>query len=66
MQANPFQQTMVRMAVPPGMGASISIRGFTIEADGTGHVEVPKELVAELTAHGLSKAAPAAAPAAKK
>ena len=60
---NPFQQTMVRLQVPAGMGTSISVRGFTVEADDDRCVEVPKDVVAELKAHGLTEAPVADAPA---
>ena len=65
-QANPFQQTMVRMQVPPGMGSSISVRGFTVDADADGCVDVPKEVVDELAQHGLVRAPKAPAALAKK
>ena len=55
-QQNPFQQSMVRMQIPAGMGRSISARGFTVEADADGCVTVPKDLAAELANHGLTKA----------
>lgn len=62
---NPFAQTMVRMQLPPGMGASISARGFEVEADADHCVTVPKDVAEDLKAHGLTpyveteKAAPA-------
>ena len=56
MQANPFQQTMIRMQLPPGMGTSISARGFTVDADSDRCVTVPKDVAADLAAHGLVKA----------
>lgn len=66
MKANPFEQTMERMQIPPGCGTSISARGFTLEADADGCVEVPKDVAQDLRAHGLipvqrvtEKAAPA-------
>ena len=59
-QANPFQQTMVRMQLPAGHGASISMRGFEVQADSDRCVTVPKEFTPELEAHGLTKAADAA------
>lgn len=66
MKANPFEQTMERMQLPPGHGTSISARGYTLEADADGCVEVPKDVAQELRSHGLvpaprgtEKAAPA-------
>jgi hypothetical protein len=50
---NPFQQSMVKLQIPAGMGSSISARGFTLDADADGCVEVPVELAAEFKAHGL-------------
>ncbi len=52
--SNPFQQSMVRLQIPAGMGGSISVRGFTLEADADGCVEVPKDLSVELKCHGLT------------
>jgi hypothetical protein len=52
-KANPFAQTMVRMQLPPGMGASVSARGFNVEADDERCVTVPKDVGEELKAHGL-------------
>lgn len=62
---NPFAQTMVRMQMPAGAGSSISVRGFTIEADADGCVEVPKEVAEDLKAHGLTPYVEKAAPAKK-
>lgn len=52
--ANPFQQTMVRMQLPPGMGRNISARGFTLDADEKGTIVVPKDVADELLPHGLT------------
>ena len=60
-QTNPFQQTMVRMQLPPSHGASISMRGFEVQADSDRCVTVPKEFATELESHGLTKAADAPA-----
>ena len=51
---NPFRQSMVKLQVPAGLGRSLSIAGFDIEADDDGAVEVPKEHVPTLKAHGLT------------
>lgn len=50
---NPFQQTMVKMMIPPGMGPNISVSGFSLQADADGCVEVPKEAAKALADHGL-------------
>lgn len=63
--SNPFQPEMVKMHMPEGGGTSISARGFFLEADKDGCVEVPRDLVAELKSHGLTEHKPAAAPAKK-
>lgn len=55
---NPFQQSMVKLQLPAGMGGSISARGFTVDADADGCVEVPKDLVPEMKAHGLTDPVP--------
>lgn len=52
---NPFQESMVKMFFPEGMGKCISVRGFTVEADEDGSVTVPAAVVDELEAHGLSR-----------
>lgn len=52
--SNPFSLTMVRMQIPPGGGSTISARGFTIEADADGCVEVPKDVADELKCHGFT------------
>ena len=56
--SNPFTQTMTRMQAPAGAGASVSVRGFTMQADAQGCVEVPADVAAELVAHGFVKAPP--------
>lgn len=61
--SNPFQQEMVRMQMPADGGTAISARGFFLEADKDGCVEVPRELVEELKSHGLTL--PGAKPAKK-
>lgn len=62
---NPFNKAMARLQIPPHMGQSISVRGFEVEADEDGCVEVPPELVAELKGHGLTDP-PAPVEASKK
>lgn len=61
---NPFKQSMARLQIPPHMGSTVSCRGFEVEADEDGCIEVPTELVAELKGHGLTD--PVEAPAKKK
>ncbi len=51
--SNPFDQSMVKLQVPPGMGSSISIAGFTISAEEDGSVTVPVVHAPILRAHGL-------------
>lgn len=51
--ANPFLTSMVRLQIPAHMGTNVSIAGFSLHADDDGCVEVPKEHVPELKAHGL-------------
>jgi hypothetical protein len=51
--ANPFLTSLTRMQLPSGMGRSISIAGFGLEADDEGCVEVPVQYVDQLTPHGL-------------
>lgn len=63
---NQFQQSMVRMKIPEGMGPSVSISGFNLEADEKGTIEVPKNLVAVLKDHGLSECPPESKAVAKK
>jgi hypothetical protein len=66
-KVNPFAQALVRLQVPAHMGKSISARGFNVEADADGCVEVPAEIAAELKAHGLTDyVAPEKAAHAKK
>jgi hypothetical protein len=40
------------------MGRAISVGKFTLEADEDGCVEVPREIVGELTPHGLVEVPP--------
>lgn len=54
--SNPFQQTMVRMQLPAGASRSVSVRGFTVEAEADGCVTVPKDVAAELASHGMTVA----------
>lgn len=62
---NPFQTALVKLAVPAHMGSSISIGGFTLEAEDDGTVVVPQEHAAELIQHGFERyVEPAAAKAA--
>ena len=58
--SNPFKQSMVRLQLPPGMGSSVAARGFTVEADKEGCVEVPGDLANEFLAHGLKPVEPKA------
>ena len=51
---NPFQQTMVKMQLGEDMGTSISVAGFTMEAEADRTIEVPKQLVETMRAHGLT------------
>lgn len=57
---NPFNLSMVELQIAPGMGSSISIGGFNLEANDDGIVEVPKHLADELRAHGLTDPKPKA------
>jgi hypothetical protein len=52
-KSNPFLKSMARLQLPAEMGRSLSVGGFELEADDEGTVEVPKEHVAVLKAHGL-------------
>jgi len=52
------QESMVPLQIPAGMGSSISIGGFSLQADEEGLVVVPKDLAAELKAHGLTEPKP--------
>lgn len=58
---NPWHQSMVRMKAPPGCGA-VTVDGFELEFDDDSCVVVPQNKVAELQAHGFTRA-PAAAEA---
>ena len=49
---NPFKASMQTMRFPPDKSV-ICIAGHQMEADEHGEVEVPKEYVEVLTAHGL-------------
>ena len=51
---NPFVKSLAKLVIPAGMGSSISVAGFELEANDKGYVEVPKEHVAVLKAHGLT------------
>lgn len=51
---NPFSQEMVKMQFPKGMGEQMSVGGFMLDADKDGCVQVPKHMVTDLQAHGLS------------
>lgn len=53
MNGNVFQQSMVKLQVPLGMGRSISVSGFTVDADDDGMVLVPAKVRPALMAHGL-------------
>lgn len=57
---NPFEVAFTTLYLPPGMGSSISVAGFSLEAD-DGEIEVPNHLVSELLAHGLLRQKPEAA-----
>ena len=63
--SNPFAQSMTRMKAPAGAGQSISVRGFTMEADADGVVLVPGDVANDLMSHGFTKA-PAVEPEPKK
>lgn len=52
--SNPFAVNMVKLYVPAGMSPSISVAGFDLAADKDGAIEVPKEHVPTLMAHGLT------------
>jgi hypothetical protein len=60
---SPFQTTLVRLQLPEGAGDSISVRGFSLQADADRCVEVPQDVAADLASHGLTP--PAAKPAKK-
>lgn len=53
--SNVFQPSMVKLQVPRGFSRSISISGFTVDADDNGHVVVPANLKQQLIDHGLSE-----------
>ena len=65
---NPFKQSMTRMRIPDGMSTSVSVSGFTLDADEDRCVDVPNALRPALESHGLVPAAakPEAAPEDKK
>jgi hypothetical protein len=56
----PSPQQTVRLQLPPGIGRSVSARGFAFEADVDGVLTVPREVAAELEQHWA--AAPAGTP----
>lgn len=58
---NPFALSMCTLYVPAHMGRSLNVGGFEITAEEDGAVEVPKQHVQELLAHGLTTEAPAPA-----
>lgn len=51
--SNPFAVSLVRLQLPVGMGKSVSVAGFNLEADKDGCVEVPLAQAKDLEAHGL-------------
>jgi len=53
--SNVFQPSMVKLQVPRGFSRSISIAGFTVDADTNGHVVVPANLKRQLIDHGLTE-----------
>lgn len=53
--SNVFQPSMVKLQVPRGFSRSISISGFTVDADASGHVVVPVHLKQLLINHGLTE-----------
>jgi len=63
---NPFRASMTTLWIPPHMSSMVSVGGFEVEAAADGSIEVPKEHVAQLVAHGLSTTPPASTPEAKK
>jgi len=51
---NPFATSMVKLYVPPHMGAHVSVEGFILPVDDVNRcVEVPQRQAAELVQHGL-------------
>lgn len=56
MSTNPFKQSMTRMRIPDHMGTSVSVAGFTLDADEDRCVDVPNALRPALESHGLSAA----------
>lgn len=66
---SPFQVKMVRMKAPEGYGGTVGFRGFELEPDEEGIIEVPDDGVSEMKAHGFSVVVTETAtpkPAAKK
>lgn len=64
--SNPFIQDMVRLRLPDGMGTTMSIGGFMIEADKERCIEVPSRYVDDLRQQGLRDAGPAQASSKKQ
>lgn len=63
---NPFSLSMTRLYLPAGMGTTVSVGGFTLEADEKRSIEVPNSHVKSLQSHGLTTDEPVAAVDAKK
>lgn len=55
---NPFTKSMVKLSVPAHMGSNLSVAGFNLDTDDDGCVEVPREHVDVLKAHGLTEYQP--------
>lgn len=51
---NPFRASMTRLQIPASMATIVNVGGFEVEADEDRCVEVPKEHVNALMAHGLT------------
>jgi len=51
--SNPFQQDMVTLKVPKGLGDMLSVGGYALEVDEKRCIVVPKKYVADLLGQGL-------------
>jgi|GEM_PF-4003527 len=52
---NPFLQDMQTLKLPDGMGTTLSIGGFSVEADEDNCITVPRQYVNDLMYQGLTK-----------
>lgn len=54
-ESNPFDQDMVVMEAPVGMGDQLAVGGFSLKFDSKRRCRVPSTHVPALIAHGLSR-----------